>query len=228
MMTHRRLVGPGLAFFLIMAAIPAMGDDLLPPDWRGLPNSTYQEWTFPDSVNPAPPVESDNPFGEAVATIYGEFSGPKKDTFWIAQDPYFGRQGIWAVGSSIGIEIPNDPTPRPQKKIRLQITYDGGLTVPEPVPWIEVVADNGAATVEFTLTQQVVLDAYYVHDTYDLVLEPNPSSETIWIYPYYCKIYVDQIVVDTLCVPEPSTLATLVLGMMALVYRGVFRRRREA
>jgi hypothetical protein len=207
----------------VVAAGPALADDLLPPDWRGAPSSTLQIWEFPTDDNPVEPDVSANPFGTALATIYGEFEFPNRDTFWIAED--YGHVGVWNIGGSIGLEIPNDPEPRAQKLIRLQLTYDGGPP-PEPAPRIDVVAAAGGVVTDFQLVEQIILDDVYVHDTYDIVLEPNPNSETIWVLPRYCQIYIDQIVVDTLCVPEPSTLVSLIAGAMGVAACAVWRRRR--
>ncbi|MBN2216176.1 MAG: PEP-CTERM sorting domain-containing protein [Pirellulales bacterium] len=224
MTKHPCLLALSLAFSMVLVTTSVLGDDLFPPDWRGLPNSTLQIWEFSNNANPAPPTIDQNTYGDPVATIYGEFNYPKKDTFWLAED--FGHDGVWCVGGSISLDIPNDPVARPEKWIRLQIVHDGGLTTPEPQPWIDVVADNGSELIEFTHVQQLIQDEYYVHDTYDLLLEPNPTFETIWILPRYCQIYVDQIVVDTICVPEPSTVIALLVGGLCLVGRAVMRRRR--
>ena len=55
---------------------------------------------------------------------------------------------------------------------------------------------------------------------YGLTIEPNPTSETVTITVPECAV-IDQIVVDTICIPEPGTLGLLVLGGLA-----VLRRRR--
>ena len=218
MIKHRIIVGLGMLLCVGVVTF-ARGDDLFPPEWRGGPNSTLQIWEFNTGANPALPTSYANPYGTPEATIFGEFNLPMRDTLWLAED--LGHQGVWNIGGAMSFDIPNDPVLRPFKYIRLQITYDGGTT-PEPQPRIDVYADNGATVIESEFVGRVILDQTYVHDTYDFVLQPNPSHETIWVQPRYCQIYVDEVVIDTICVPEPSTLVTLLIGAMACV---VLRKR---
>ena len=120
----------------------------------------------------------------------------------------------------IGIDIPNDPTPRPLKLIRLQITYDGGHAVDPSIPfwpWIDV--DSSADVVSVELVQEVVLDPVFTHAVYDITLAPNPDEETVWIVPRYCQLYVDEIVIDTICVPEPATMSLLGVGAAVVMLR---------
>jgi len=201
-----------------MLTAMASADDLLPPEWRGLPNSTFQIWEFDDSSNPADPNECSNPYGDPQAVIYGEFDFPYRDTWWM-DDDIAGHQGVWNIGGAMALEIPNDPELRPMKEIRLQVTYDGGHSSDPNVtfdPWVEVVATDGAEVVDFVRTSSIVLDDWFTHAVYDLVLEPNPSFETIWLMPHYCQLYIDEIVVDTICIPEPASLLLLAAGWALL------------
>jgi hypothetical protein len=54
----------------------------------------------------------------------------------------------------------------------------------------------------------------WIHSTYDIVIKPNPSSEWIAIKG---DITVDELVIDTICVPEPATMTLLGLGGLALM-----------
>jgi len=208
---------------VLLATAPVLAEDIYPPEWRGEPNSTLQIWEFSTDVNPAAPDVDQNPFGTAEVTVHGEFNFPLRDTWWIPED--FGHTGVWNVGGTMAIEIPNDPELRPLKKIRLQMTYDGGPST-EPDPWIEVIASDGAAVTDFQLVAKTALDDIYSHAVYDLELAPNPSMETIYIQPRFCQVYIDEIVVDTICVPEPSTVLLLVIGAAGLAVCALRRRGR--
>ena len=214
-----------LMFCVIFATSRPVSAEWLPPPWRGEPNSTLQVWEFDTGENPAQPDLDENPFGTAEATVYGEFDFPLPDTWWI-DDGIDGHQGVWNIGGMIGLFIPNDPVLRPLKKIRLQLIYDGGHTTDPDVPfdpWITVVASDGATTTDFQTVAETVLDPVFTQVTYDIVLEPNPSEEMIWIQPRYCQLYIDAIVVDTICVPEPASF--ILLAMAALSLFAYVRRR---
>ena len=55
-----------------------------------------------------------------------------------------------------------------------------------------------------------------VNGTLLITIEPNPDHETIEIRPKDCTMYIDQIIVDTRCIPEPATMCLLGLGGLLL------------
>ena len=66
------------------------------------------------------------------------------------------------------------------------------------------------------VVQSTVVDALYYHEVIRITLEPNPPEEWIAILPRDCTLYIDEIVVDTICVPEPATMVLLGLGGLLL------------
>ena len=59
----------------------------------------------------------------------------------------------------------------------------------------------------------------WIHSAFSMRIYPNPSFEIVRIDG---GIMVDEVVIDTICVPEPRTLGLLGLGVLT----SVFRRRR--
>jgi len=59
-------------------------------------------------------------------------------------------------------------------------------------------------------------DDFWYHTTFLIHLEPNPDFEIVKIDG---AVMVDEIVIDTICIPEPSTVALLILGAGAFFLR---------
>jgi hypothetical protein len=170
-------------------AQPASGDDLMPPDWRGDPRSTMQEWDFSNEADPLAPTVDANPYGTPTLVV-GEVP-------WY--ETYLGHQGV--IGRSTGswclqFDIPNYPQPGVEKWIWIQITsllkwpddyqviWDGGYGEDDSPPMMACIdpGDNWFTTV-FWIT-----------------IPENPSQETVELWFHDPGGYVDQVVIDTLCV----------------------------
>jgi hypothetical protein len=68
------------------------------------------------------------------------------------------------------------------------------------------------------LVDQHALGDGYFHETYSIIIEPNPDFETIWIQPRNCTFYIDELVIDTISrVPEPMTISLLGFGVLGLL-----------
>ena len=193
------------------------------PSWRGNPNTTYQAWGFDNDNSPADLDINVNPYGAPMATITGidpplgppNFIPP--NTYWKDYDN--GHQGVWHVhnepGDSIQIYIPNNPVPNPEKIIWLQMTYyASGETGAEPEYF--TFPDN----VSVDLVSKTLLDAhYYYHSIWEITIQPNPVEEWIIVQPRDCTLYCDEIVVDTICIPEPLSIVLLGFGGLLLPMR---------
>jgi hypothetical protein len=203
-----RLMRP-FALVLLLAALSvcSMADDLHPPYWRGLPGTTYAKWEFstPD-INPLPD-EFVNPNGIPTTEV---FPGHE----WLPE--YGGRFGVWPLSGLIVVDIPNFPRPNPLKVVRVQVTWSSPSAYGEP----DVDEILFGRTGELIDRVPVAPDqgVQWWHDTYRLTIIPNPPREVIRIQG---AIWVDELVIDTSCVPEPSSLAALCgsLGIFGLVLR---------
>ncbi len=196
------------AFALAVCSTGVLADDYNPPAWCGDDFTTFQIWEFSDNSNPADPDAVVNPYGDPYAAMSG--------SLWLPMD--LGHQGVWRVGSgSMDFYIPNTDNEDPDsyKEIWLQLTFLAEDSEP-PLFFTDPMWTIEPETVDFSL-----IGDGYIHATFLILLEPNPTEETIQIFPRHCTLYIDEVVVDTRCVPAPATLTLLLLsaGM-------VLRRRR--
>jgi len=208
-----------LLVVLILAGIlfvsSALADDLNPPSWRGQASTTFQMWEFGDDNPVAVPDVVDNQWGLPTATIVGSF--PK--TRWMTTDRE--RQGVWKTNEWIEIFIPNTDNTAPGtfKEIYLQMTFDAG---PGFNALVVTIPDADPMTLEPISVEQIP-GSDYSYGIWQIILEPNPTEEMIYIEPTYCELYIDEIVIDTRCVPEPTTIALLSLGTLVFL-----RKKRNA
>lgn len=252
-----------LAFVLIVGfAATALGDDLLPPDWRGDPRTTHavwdHAWSLPDSwqgdLGPTqPPVWFDTrAVLSADAQIHQEYAPPL--------NPGDLRTNVveFVGDDDVKLQLANfwDPgDPGPEKLVRMQITYMWSpLCEHEYLDvevWLDVWAyDNYMPPTPLPgwndrLIVPTLVDRFFTGDegtagwrtdVLEFTIDPNPMWEEIGIkmrryfpetgyagYYGWTEIggWIDQIVVDTKCLPEPASLSLLACGGLL-----VLRRRR--
>lgn len=193
--------------------------DLDAPSWRTTPpgsaTTTMQGWSFSTNANPAVADALHNNFGTPTLTI--DNGGYPLGTAWFST--YAGATGVWsftAVGA-INVYIPNTGNNAPDtwKEINLQIVYkDGGGTGDE----IPLLTDPQLESTVRTRHQEIGTNGYFL-DTYKIVIRPNPPGEEVLAFTMQCKLFVDEIVIDTICLPEPATMAILALGGLMLQRR---------
>ncbi len=183
-------------------------DDIMPPDWRGEENTTWQAWEFFDDENPAWPDFENNPYGDPYAEIDLGAS-----TSWYQN--YLGEDGVWMVQENLELYIPNYQNPNPYKDIYLQMTYHPGDLGYEPLIRI----DYGQGLYEYAYPTHTAPMGEFTYSVWEARIEPNPVEEWITIKPAFCSFHVDEVVVDTACVPEPATVVLLGLGGVLLLGR---------
>jgi len=220
----RDLLAMSLAWVALgLVVVGAYADDvpMFQPDWRGQEGTTYQQWTFLDNDNPAAPEVISNDYGDAWADITVKENGAGWQDYLITAPD---RRGVWVDLDSIVLEIANRPDPLDYKEIWLQVTYYEGSAVPPEITvpgatFLDMVTEDVGPT-DPTGASWIVQHSRWL-------IEPNPASETIILAPpqtAFFGITIDQIVVDTICIPEPATALLLVGGILGGALRLRHRR----
>jgi hypothetical protein len=180
-------------------------DDLYPPPWtRGGPDTTYQAWDFATATDPVSADTFYNPYGTPTATINGGS--------WLYF--YDNHVGVWTLGpeDSIDLYIPNTPLdPYNTKEVWTQITWqpDAG-----PAPVVTVDYGSGSSVVSTLQFTVAAGSGDWLQSVYLADLPYNPASEDVIVTE---TGDVGQVVIDTICIPEPSSIALLALGGISLL-----------
>ena len=195
-------------------AAGALASDLSAPTWRGDAYTTYQLWEF-DTADPTP-----NP----NAWNNSNFGGGdwQWDPYYIIPGPgqgwYPGWPG-WGLSGWMPIPVPNWPFFDPWwKRIIVQVEWkDMGLTVPV-TPGITLLdPDPGLIVSVAQLGQDIPLIGPWMHSTYEITITGgSPALDVIQIAG---EIGIDNVIIDTIAIPEPITIMLLATGAVAALRR---------
>ena len=199
-----------ILFIFSLSCLPAFAA----PSWRGTQGSTFQQWSFWDSsTSPSPDAGYVNPFGTPSLFI-GD-----RAAWSLSVDSY---TGVWATKTDeMDLQIPNNTATGDgtEKTIWAEITWKvAGLVarIPDSL-MVNVDPEDSYTTINFTHSDTSLGNGWF--STVMIVdIWPNPTSEWIIVKG---DIYIDEITIDTQCIPEPATIMLLTLG-------GLFLRKRKA
>lgn len=208
---------------LVIASL-AIADDLVPPPWRvpGLPlppTATVQEWTWDrgfQNPNDGTADQFLNEYG-IPTVVHPGTAGP-----YPILPMFEGREKVLCLdpGRRIEFKIPNVPhaPPTAHKEVWMQITYFAGSGAPLPVP---IAPPGGSAGL---IGHMPVPPGGWMHSTFSLTYPDCPPEEVLAITNGTNNpVYIDQVVIDTICVPEPASMAILGAGLVSILAR---RKRR--
>ena len=172
-----------------------------------VPATTYQEWHFDTPANPALPEVDLNDYGTASIDISAQGDVHGAAGYY---DEWLGRLGVWHADiTQLTITVPNNPIPNEYKEVWVEVGFRGNL-----VEWGILDPPAGATLLGSTVNAagggwQVLNIGWEIR--------PNPDSETIFLEFWDSGADVDYVIVDTICVPEPTTICLLGLGGLALL-----------
>src|SRR2546421_6024706 len=115
-----KLIAASFAGLTLFLGYNSRADDSFAPCWRDRAGTTYENWSFGVSNNPAAPDAFTNPNGTPQAAFTpGSFS-----TGWKATS--LGRTGVWDLGRSaqVSLTVPNfGGSPVSWKYVQVQVSY---------------------------------------------------------------------------------------------------------
>jgi hypothetical protein len=188
----------------------------LAPCWRGQPNTTFQQWAFSVSNNPAalPAELVTNAFGVPQASIAFGYGSDG----YIDSNGFLGcQQGIWDLGQAgtMTLALPNSAGPGTSYKyVWVQVTqyrdnlYNQNATVS--------IAGATLVSQQPHLLRTVATGRTWVVDqTVWRIGPPCPGSESVLITAGPNGSLIDQVVVDTRRLDNISPAGTPTVGIQA-------------
>jgi hypothetical protein len=198
---------------------PALADNMLAPLWRGENNTVFAEWdTWTGFSTTGTPF-----YPDTWMSLPADLPTPDAQAYGTAEylPTYESRNGVVELNDMYQIDflMPNfldfDLT-----EVWIQLTYwaaapTEALFLVDTNPYTAGISGpyfEGACMHEFG----------WVTEAYSFTIQPGVSSELIaldFAGAHTSPVYLDQVVIDSIAVPEPTSLALAALLCLALVRR---------
>jgi hypothetical protein len=199
----------------------ALADDVLPPIWLGDQNTVHAEWDTWAGFNTDPtPIAPDSWYSIPADAV----SAPDAQAYDTATylTEYEGRSDVVAVDGPWQLDFLAHNFVDDLSELWLQVTY----WAPES-NGVDFFVDTDPYTPDINgpyFNGVVEHTNGWITEAYSFVIAPSPASELITLdFPgagIGSPAYIDQVVIDTVAVPEPGGLLVLIAGVALL------RRRR--
>jgi len=167
-------------------------------------NTTSALWTFSDSsLNPVPDDFS-NPYGSPQLEVVS--------CYWM--DIIDGHTGVFPLSGQIDVYLPNSRVTDSDtyKNILLTLTWKPNV-VDTILPEAPLVAVDPYVEMESSRSDEDLGNGW-IQTTFIITIWPNPVEEWFTIKG---DIMVDELSINTECIPEPTTLGLFGLGALALL-----------
>ncbi|MFH1748671.1 MAG: PEP-CTERM sorting domain-containing protein [Planctomycetota bacterium] len=222
-MRHTHVVGVAICLLVVGAA--ALADDVFPPDWRGNYGTMTAGWGFwgGEGLGPRVLLQSE---AQLIQANPGGFADPFPAWAYINSQVYVhdqlgNRQSVLEIndGGTLAFRLSNYDQDNPQKHLKLQITFRQSMGAPMTFDVGAWTGDPGDPPWNYPNTVAAVVDESFDHgdgwqtNSYHIWFEPNPLYEGFGINFTAYPAFVDQVVIDTWCIPEPATLSLVVLAI---------------
>ena len=206
-------IGVFLIAAMALGVLSAVADNFAPPEYVGNPLSYHAEWEFASNPFPTDGIPRDSESdggpknGEYLYSLAGgthiDFDD-SSDWVWNIAD---GNGGIVNTNraASFAINTINWVDDEPDKSIRVQITYQGQAPTVVGATGYEGANSFGP----FAPYSTVNWDSTHLYS--DIAMQPNPDWEQIEVFVPMGTV-VDEIVVDSISIPEPSVIVMVLMS----------------